>query len=392
MALTRRRRAEAERQLVLLSAGTALRRNGGRVGARRLADDIDWARLADTLRTRKLLPTLGPRIVELADGRASEEFVAAVAQALTAGRRQGAFLQLVCLRVIAALADAGIRSSALKGPLLGEAIYGDPARRLSSDIDLLVATEQLRAAVEAVRSLGYRAPTDPVDRRGFPLLHFLLAHESGELPPIELHWRVHWYERRFAAEHLVPPSLEPLGGWRPSLAAELIGLLLFYARDGFAGLRAASDLSGWWDAYGPALSPSAVPDLLRDYPELIRVIVAAASAAEAVVGLPARQITGERLTLGHRERVAARLANPNPLASEPQMYAEMGLVDGLLMPPGGFRGFVGRQLLPPSEVRDEHSRQAFRSRTRSPVVRCVGTLARYLATIPRLIRPPERLS
>ena len=391
MAPTRRRRAAAERQLVLLSAATALRRDGGRAGARNLTDDIDWSRLADTLRTRRLLPTLGPRIVDLANGRASEQFAAAVAQALTAGRRQGAFLQLVCLRVIAALADAGIRSSALKGPLLGEAIYGDPARRLSSDIDLLVATEQLHEAVEVVRSLGYRAPTDPVDRRGLPLLHFLLVHESGELPPIELHWRVHWYERRFAREQLVPPVVEPLGGWRPSRGAELIGLLLFYARDGLAGLRLASDLSGWWDAYGAALSSTAVPDLLRDYPALTRVIVAAATAAESVVGLPAREITGELLTPDHRERLAARLANPSPLASEPQLYAEMGLVDGLLIPPGGFRGFVGRQLLPPSAVLDQHSRQASRSRARSPVLRCVGTLARYVATIPRLIRPSERL-
>jgi hypothetical protein len=262
---------------------------------------------------------------------------------------------------------------------------------LSSDIDLLVATEQLHEAVEVVRSLGYRAPTDPVDRRGLPLLHFLLVHESGELPPIELHWRVHWYERRFAREQLVPPVVEPLGGWRPSRGAELIGLLLFYARDGLAGLRLASDLSGWWDAYGAALSSTAVPDLLRDYPALTRVIVAAATAAESVVGLPAREITGELLTPDHRERLAARLANPSPLASEPQLYAEMGLVDGLLIPPGGFRGFVGRQLLPPSAVLDQHSRQASRSRARSPVLRCVGTLARYVATIPRLIRPSERL-
>ena len=77
------------------------------------------------------------------------------------------------------LADAGIRCTPLKGPLLGEAIYGDPGRRLSSDIDLLVAPEQLQAAVEVVRGLGYGAPTDHVGADGLPLLHFVLVHERG---------------------------------------------------------------------------------------------------------------------------------------------------------------------------------------------------------------------
>ena len=157
--------------------------------AERLAMDIDWARLTETLRWRKLLATLGPRTIELAKGHASDEFAAAVDEAIEAGRRQGAFLQLMSLRAMAVLADAGIRSSALKGPLLGEAIYGDPGRRLSGDIDLLVAPEQLPLAVDVIRGLGYEAPTDYVDDTGLPLLHFVLLHERGELPPIELHAR-----------------------------------------------------------------------------------------------------------------------------------------------------------------------------------------------------------
>jgi Uncharacterised nucleotidyltransferase len=180
--------------------------------AGQLVAGVDWSRLGETLRSRKLLPALGPRILELAEGRASDDFAAAVEQAIATGRRQGAFLQLVSLRVMAALADAGIRSTALKGPLLGEAIYGDPGRRLSSDIDLLVATEQLHTAVEVVRGLGYAAPTDYVQDCGLPLLHFALFHERGELPPVELHWRVHWYERSFARERHAAATYPGSGG------------------------------------------------------------------------------------------------------------------------------------------------------------------------------------
>jgi len=250
MALSR-----AERQLILLSAGTAARRQAMGNQARRLMVEVDWSRLAEMLRSRRLLPTLGPRILELAEDQASDDFAAAVEQALGTVRRHAIFLQLVSLRVMTALADAGIRCTSLKGPLLGEAIYGDPGRRPSSDIDLLVSPEQLVRAVEVVGELGYAAPTDYVQDCGLPQLHFLLAHRRQKLPPVELHWRVHWYERSFAHERLLPPVGDSSGDWRPAPADELVALLLFYARDGFIDLRLATDLSAWWTSMAPSCNP-----------------------------------------------------------------------------------------------------------------------------------------
>ncbi len=383
--------SRAERQLILLSAGTATRRLGMREEAGRLLEGVDWPRLTETLRRRRLLPTLGPRILELAQGSASEDFAAAMEQALTVGRRHGAFLQIISLRVMAALAAEGIRSAALKGPLLGEAIYGDSGRRLSSDIDLLVSPEQLRAAVEVVRGLGYDAPTDYVERCGLPRLHFALAHQRRERPPVELHWRVHWYEQTFACERLLPPTCEPQGGWRPAPADELTALLLFYARDGFVDLRLASDLSAWWDACGADLPPGAVEELLGVYPALARVIRAAVRAAENTVGLPAARIIEHMPRLDLRERMAVRLANPNPRASQSQLYADMGLIDGLLMPRGSFGAFVRRQVILPPEVLDELDRRAPKQRARSSLNRGVGMLGRYGLTAARLVRAPETL-
>lgn len=376
----------------MLSAATAARRQIMAERAERLVASVDWSSLTDTLRWRRLLPTLGPRIIELAGGRASDSFEVEVSRSIEAGRRHGAVLQLVSLRAIAMLADAGIRSVPLKGPLMGEAIYGDPGRRPSSDIDLLVAPGQLRAAVEVVRELGYGAPTDYVDANGLPLLHFLLVHERGELPPMELHWRVHWYEQRFASERLLPPAVEPLGEWRPEPAAELAALLLFYARDGFVDLRLATDLSAWWEAYGSQLPADALSRLLRDYPPLARAILAGVRAAERIVGLPTAQIISHMPRLDLRVRMAVRLANPHPRSSRSQVYADVGLIDGLLMPRGGFSAFMRRNVLPPPEVLDQQARHAARQRTRSPLGRGAGVLARYGLTIARLMRAPETLS
>jgi hypothetical protein len=381
--------SNAERRLILLSAGTAQRRQDMRERASGLMEEADWSRLAETLRLRRLLPTLGPRILELAEGRASDDFAAAVEGAITVGRRHGAFLQIISLRIMAALADAGIGSAVLKGPLLGEAIYGDPGRRLSSDIDLLVSSEQLPSAVEVVRGMGYGAPTDYVQACGLPLLHFMLTHEQGELPPIELHWRIHWYERDFARERLLPPTCEQSDGWRPARADELAALLLFYARDGFIDLRLASDLSAWWDVYGADLPPGAVDELIYAYPALARVIPAAVKAAESTVGLPATRILGHKPNLDLRGRMAVRLTNPNRHASQSQLYAEIGLIDGLLTPRGGFGAFVRRQLVLPPEVLDELDRRAPKQRARSPLGRGVGMLGRYALAIARLARAPE---
>jgi hypothetical protein len=377
--------------MILLSAGIAERRQAGGERAGRLAGELDWSRLTERLRARKLLPTLGPRILELAGPSAGETFASAVEEAITSGRRQGSFLELLAVRVMAMLAEAGIPSTSLKGPLLAERIYGDPARRLSGDVDLLVAPEHLPAAVEVVRGLGYGAPTNHVDRDGLPLLHFALIHDHGELPPVELHWRIHWYERRFARERLLAPAQDPGGEWRPALADELAALLLFYGRDGFVDLRLAADLSGWWDAFGSDLPRGALDECLHTYPALARVLSAAVKAAERIVGLPAAHIIGDMPKAGFRDQIAIRLANPNPDSSQAQIYADIGLIDGLLAPEGGFGGFVRRQVLPPHAVLEEQARHAGRRRAASPLSRCVGMLARYSLTMSRLLRSPETL-
>ncbi len=201
-------RLRAEEQLIILSAGTAARRLTAEGQMDALQAQVDWSLVAELLRRNRLLPRLGPRLVERADGR-TDEFAATVTQAIDATRRHSAFLQLIATRVTALLTDAGIRCSTLKGPQLSEILYGDPGRRPSGDIDLLVAAEQLYDAVEVVRTLGYDLPTDYIESDGLPLLHFALTHERGALSPIELHWRIHWYEQSFARDRLLAPIDEP---------------------------------------------------------------------------------------------------------------------------------------------------------------------------------------
>lgn len=384
--------SRSERQLVLISAGTAARRDAMRAHAWRLMKDVNWEILAATLNRRKLLPVLGPRIREMAAGRDSDAFAAAVEESVAAAHPHAVFLMLVCDRVMSALAGAGIRSTPLKGPFLGERIYGDPGRRLSSDIDLLVDPTELDAAVAVVRNLDYGAPSDRVDASGLPLLHFALEHEHQLLPPVELHWRIHWYERSFARERLLPPECMSASEWRPAPADELVALLLFYARDGFVDLRLATDLSAWWDVFGAEVSAQAVADVLDVYPVLGRAVQVAARVVADVVGLPLEQVLGATTRTRLRDKFAARLANPNPRCSVSQQYADMGFIDGLLTPARDLGVFAQRQLLLPSEVLDEYAQNVPGFRAKTPLDYSLRVLARYGLSLLRLLRAPETLS
>lgn len=377
---------ETEQALILLSAGTAARREAmrERIGAQ--LDTVEWKRLSGLLQSQRLLPTLGPRILELAGEQAPAEFEQAVAASVEAARRQEALLQLISARTMEALAAAGIRSAGLKGPLLGEALYGEPGRRLSSDIDLLVAPEQLGLAVEAIRGLGYARPSDYVGANGMPLLHFALAHEQGELPPVELHWRIHWYESSFARDRLLPPAGADPRAWRPAPADELAALLLYYARDGFTGLRQATDLGAWWDVFGAGMAAGALAQTIHSYPALAPALGAALAVAGRTVGLPAERMTGAQLVLGTRERMAVRLASTRPHDSEAQLFAEIGLIDGLLTPRHGLGAFLRRQVAPPPEVIREHAEKAQRGRVTSTAGYSLRVLGRYLLALARLGR------
>ncbi|MGH2937674.1 MAG: nucleotidyltransferase family protein [Solirubrobacterales bacterium] len=379
----------AERGLILLAAGTAARRDAGRPRALALATVVDWEQLAVTLHRRRLLPTLGPRIEDLCGGRTDDKFSAHVERALAQTRRQGAFLQLISARITAALRDAGVRCAPLKGPGLSEALYGDPGRRLASDIDLLVAPEQLVAALTVVSGFGYGEPIDHVDEDGVPELHFAVSHRSEELPPVELHWRIHWYERRFAAERLLPPpGADP--AWRPAAIDELAALLLFYARDGFVDLRLATDIGAFWDVRGAETRSADFAALLSAYPPLRRPLLAAAVAAERVVGLPAADLLAATPSPDLRSRLAVRLANPNPSprSRASQIHAAIGLVDGLLTPPGELRDFVRRQILLAPDHLDEQAQKLSRS-PRSQFGHGARTLARIGFAGTRLARPSE---
>ena len=94
-------------------------------------------------------------------------------------------------QVLAALADRGISPVPLKGRPLAIAMWPQPAFRPAGDVDLLVETEALPRAVDAIQSLGYRAaPQERAGKLRVAPVGIELLHPDPERPMVDLHAQV----------------------------------------------------------------------------------------------------------------------------------------------------------------------------------------------------------
>ena len=326
---------------MLLLAGTRARRarTAGRMS--KLCEQMSWNALLTDLAHQGLIPLLGGRLLEVPGLRVPPHFTRAVLDQTEAWRRTGTLMELATLRVATALEASGVPNVPLKGPLLARALHGDPGMRQSRDVDVLVERGKLEFAAGALGALGWRREDGPA---ADPILHVRLVHDDA-LPDIELHWRVHWYETEFGARALARAQPDPTGVRRLCLVDDLAALMLYHARDGFAGLRHPSDIAAWWDAQEPAPSPIVEP-IVRSYPSLTRALVASATLLEGLVGVPAADLVEPRSRLPWGPRAAVALANPLMRGSPAQITAEVSLVDGLLAPRGQRAAFLRRRAMP----------------------------------------------
>ncbi len=326
----------AVRRLARTAAGSA-------EGTRDALRACDPTALARALSDQRLLALLGSRAIAIwGPDDAPPAFVEAVEADLEANRARGLALEALSARFVERLEAAGIAAMVLKGPLLATRLHGDTGFRLSNDVDLLVPGDDLGAAADALGGLGYAVEPTPLRSHGLPDIHLVLRSRAAELPRIDLHWRVHWYESRFS-EDLLVRSREHRGFLEPEPRDDLAALMLFYARDGFYGLRAAVDIAAWFELHAREQDPAL--ELHRsEYPRLRRPLAAAALAAERVVGTPAAELLPESGRVGPTARLAANLACWNQVGEPDQLRANIAVADALLSPPSELGRFARREL------------------------------------------------
>ena len=347
----------------------------------------DPVRLMELLVRGRVLSTLAASLVDDPSVTLPAWFGQHTAETRTVGRQHGLLQHTLTGRIADALQQEGIRAIPLKGTALAAAVHGDLGARQSTDIDLLVSRESMDAAVAVVTELGWieNRPTAP--DAWLPRLHRVMQHPRH--PPVEIHWRVHWYESGYAEEAIERAQPDEEGWTRLAPPDELTFLLLFLARDGFAGLRQAADIAAWWNVVGRPLSPAADVRLIAArHPALERALGASATYAETLAGLDPGSLLASRTALSGSQRVALRLANPWLRGSRQQIEAEVSLIDALLSPPGNFTAFVRRNLAPPVHEalqRDPGLAAASRGRLlRARSAHTIRVIARYLLAVRRL--------
>lgn len=278
----------------------------------------------------------------------------------------------------------------LKGPLQARRLHGDVGYRMSNDVDLLVAKNHLGPAAVVLADFGYTLEPTPVRSHGLPDIHTVLKTATGGLPRIDLHWRIHWYEDEFSWRLLVGSRME--GAFRqPEPDDDLAALMLFYARDGFFGLRAPVDIAAWFGRYpvdeGPVLERH-----WQTYPGLRRAFTGAALATERAVGVPAGLLAPTPRRGGRAPRLAANLASWNQVGDLDQLRANVAVVDALLSPPRELHRFLRRELFVTGREIGSINRLPVSSRWRIAAMRPVHAAkaaVRQVVGFWSAVRPPR---
>jgi hypothetical protein len=157
-----------------------------------LAAPLRWDPLLQRAGEQQVLPLLYRSLRTLEFQGVPNEVRARLTAAFRVNAVRNVFLACELTRVLRLLGEAGIRVLPLKGVTLAKSLYGDPAFRVSSDIDILVPVSEAPRARRLILAQGY---TSPFTEDFFLNHQFHTSADCTLLPQrgalsyvLELHW------------------------------------------------------------------------------------------------------------------------------------------------------------------------------------------------------------
>jgi hypothetical protein len=339
------RGVKPEAELAVLLIGTEERRVRQRDQVLALLDRCDEDDLGDYLERLGVLTFAVRALNALAPDRVPPAMLTRSTRVAEVVADANTVLNEVSAAVCGELERADIPALELKGSRLAQRLHGGLKARISSDIDLLVSPEDLRSAIAICETFGFENKS-AIPFGGLPEMHARLIHSTGLLPPIELHWRIHWYESEFATAML--GRTEMVDGVRqPTVEDELAALMLYYERDGFVGLRYPNDLAAWHAQFGSVIQRDVLDELCDQHPALSRSWQAANKMCHIIVGAC---LESTRNRDSWRADVATRFADWDFTDSSEQASVNTLAIDALCGPRETLGAWVRRALFPPVET------------------------------------------
>jgi hypothetical protein len=122
------------------------------------------------------------------------------------------------VRILDALAGAGIAAIPFKGPAIALQAYGDPGLRSFRDLDVLIGEQDVAPTMRVLAGLGYRSQADGLNARQMQRYYRYNGQDilfaDGRLP-VEPHWA--FAPRTFSA------CFDPTGVWQRAVPCALDG-------------------------------------------------------------------------------------------------------------------------------------------------------------------------
>ena len=154
--------------------------------------DIDWNIFLKKARNEGISPLVFSRLPEIAAHYDLPEYVAEELKKdyyLNATKNALIFEELK--KVLGLFNQSKLQVIVMKGAALAETIYGNPALRPMSDVDLLVKKENLRQVDELLKKLGYSPADRSVDDVDFTSTYLTTLDYRNPIknsPSFHIHW------------------------------------------------------------------------------------------------------------------------------------------------------------------------------------------------------------
>ena len=186
------RRRSPEAELLVRCARIALEPGAREEILRLAASGLDWEAFIALADDHGLVPLVFDHLSDAA-GIVPKPALVELWGRYEAIARRNRGLAKELLAILAALDDAGIPAIPYKGPALAFSIYGDVARRVYGDLDILVRPRDVRRGEEVLQARGYlpEYPLAPDVEAAFlraPSQHHVVLAGAGK-SPVELHWK-----------------------------------------------------------------------------------------------------------------------------------------------------------------------------------------------------------